>query len=371
MSDWLAALRDLNRRGEPAVLVTVVQTRGSTPREPGAKMVVGGSTVHDTIGGGQIEHAAIESARLMLAEGGGYANTVEMHKLSPLLGQCCGGVVTMLLERIPGESQTWIEALLEAHREQTPMIVATRLGGTDKYVINSSDAGGVASLSGDARTMVKRAAQSNKAVFDRKAGWFVDPVPPVDFNVVLFGAGHVGTALAGVLATLPCAVTWVDSLAGRFPDTLPGNVRTRTVRVPESVVDECPPGAFYVVMTHSHPVDLAVCECVLRREDFAYCGLIGSRSKRVNFEKRLRLKGITQAALNRLTCPIGVEGISGKRPEVIAVSVAAEVLRVWESVRKERDNSDRPRSEGNTGAPSPAGGRGNKVPLSPQGRGLG
>lgn len=354
MSDWLAALRDLNRRGEPAVLVTVVQTRGSTPREPGAKMVVGGSTVHDTIGGGQIEHAGIESARLMLADGGGYANTVEKHKLSPLLGQCCGGVVTMLLERIPGEPRTWLEALSAARREQTPVIIATRLGGADKYVVDPSDAGSLASLSGEARTMVERAAQSSKAVFDRKAGWFIDPVPPVDFNVVLFGAGHVGTALAGVLATLPCEITWIDSLAGRFPDDLPGNVRTTTVRLPESAVDECPPGAFYLVMTHSHPVDLAVCERVLRRNDFVYCGLIGSKSKRLNFEKRLGLKGITQAALNRLTCPIGVEGISGKRPEVIAVSVAAELLRVWEAVRKGLEEPGRERPGERDEALSPA-----------------
>ena len=366
MTDWLTAIHDLNRRGEPAVLVTVVQTRGSTPREPGAKMVVSEGSVHDTIGGGQVEHAGIESARLLLDEGGGYVNTVERHKLSPLLGQCCGGVVTMLLERIPGETQAWLADLMEARREQAAMVVATRLGRVEKYVLDPAGAAGATSLPAGARHLVEWAVQSGELVFDRKAGWFVDPVPPVDFNIVLFGAGHVGTALAGVLATLPCEITWVDSLADRFPETLPGNVRARTVRLPEAVVDECPPDAFYLVMTHSHPIDLAVCERVLQRGDFAYCGLIGSKSKRVNFEKRWRAKGITQAALNRLTCPIGVEGITGKRPEVIAVSVAAEVLRVWEAVKKGWEDAAVSRGESDdaiasssfrigTEAPSPSG----------------
>lgn len=356
MSDWLTALHDLNRRGEPAVLATVVQTRGSTPREPGAKMVVAERSVHDTIGGGQVEHAGIESARLLLAEGGEYVNAVERHKLSPLLGQCCGGVVTLLLERISGEPQAWLGELMEARREQKAMIMVTRLGGADKLVLDSSGAAGAASLSGEALRLVAQATQSGKSVFDRKAGWFIDPVPPVDFNIVLFGAGHVGTALVGVLATLPCEITWVDGLADRFPESVPGNVHTSTVHLPESVVDECPPRAFYLVTTHSHPIDLAVCERVLKRDDFSYCGLIGSQSKRMNFEKRWRAKGITQAALNRLTCPIGIEGITGKRPEVIAVSVAAQVLRVWEAARKGQEERARTgKADDSVIAPSPFG----------------
>ncbi|MGA8260396.1 MAG: xanthine dehydrogenase accessory protein XdhC [Arenicellales bacterium] len=344
MSDWLTALHELNRRGEPAVLVTVVQTRGSTPREPGAKMVVSEKAVHDTIGGGQVEHAGIESARLLLEEGGDYVNTVESHKLSPLLGQCCGGVVTLLLERIPGGPRAWLGELMEARRGQTAMVLATRLGRDEKYVLDPADTPAAGSLDGRVRAMVEQVGQSAKPLFDRKAGWFVDPVPAVDFNIVLFGAGHVGTALVGVLATLPCEITWVDSLADRFPESLPANVRTRTVRVPESVVDECAPGAFYLVTTHSHPIDLAVCERVLERGDFAYLGLIGSKSKRMNFEKRWRAKGITQAALNRLTCPIGIDGISGKRPEVIAVAVAAQVLRAWEAAQRGKEDEREPAS---------------------------
>lgn len=333
MSDWLNGLCESNRRGEAAVLVTVISTRGSTPREPGAKMAVRRREIADTIGGGQIEHAATESARLLLEDGDGYVNGVERHRLDPKLGQCCGGVATLLLERVPGRRQPWLEALMGARRGRTAAVIATRLGGAEKHIVHSPNQVAQTPVPETVRTMAGRALETGKPVFDRGRGWFVDPVPVVDFNVMLFGAGHVGTALAGVLSALPCNLTWVDSLDGRFPDAVAANVRTRKVRLPESLVGECPPGGFYLVMTHSHPVDLAVCERILLRGDFAYCGLIGSASKRRNFEKRLKLKGVTQSALNRLTCPIGIEGISGKRPAEIALSTAAEVLRVREAMQ--------------------------------------
>ncbi len=324
MSDWLTGLDELTRGGEPTVLVTVVETRGSTPREPGARMTVGLTEVRDTIGGGQLEHAAIESARLLLEDDSDeYTNMVERHALGQRLGQCCGGVARILLERVPGRPQAWIDALLDARRGRSPVFAMTRVGsGAGKQVLKSPD-----ELSGDpkgagARPLIVRCMETGQPVFDVGARWFIDPVQPLDFDIVLFGAGHVGKALARLLATLPCSLTWVDSRTDQFPDEPGANVRTEIVRYPESLVDYCPPGAFYLVMTHSHPLDLALCERILARGDFAYCGLIGSQSKRRNFEKRLKLKGITEPTLNRLTCPIGVAGITGKRPAEIAVAVA-------------------------------------------------
>ena len=331
MSDWLSGLYELNRRGRPAVLVTVVETRGSAPREPGTKMTVGEQEIQDTVGGGQLEHAVIESARLMLEQDPDvYANVVERHALSPSQGQCCGGVVRVLLERIPGRHQAWIEAMMDARRAQTPAFVVTPIGGTGEAKRVLQGPGDVARVlpAGDARSLAIRAIEGRKPVYDRKARLFVDSLAPMDFHVVLFGAGHVGKALAGVLSTLPCTITWVDSRADQFPGQSAANVSVRTARFPEALVDECPAGSYYVVTTHSHPLDFAICERILGRGDFAYCGMIGSTSKRRNLEKHLARKGITGPVLNRLTCPIGVPGISGKRPEEIAVAVAAELLQV-------------------------------------------
>lgn len=339
MNDWLTGLVDLNQRGAPAVLVTVMEARGSTPREPGARMAVGAAAVFDTIGGGQLEHAAIESARLLLEQAGeDYTNTVERHALNPRLGQCCGGVARILLERIPGRAQPWLDALMAARRARTPVYTATRVGGAGRQVAENPDTlcGGAAGSG--FRALAARAVESGKPVFDRGTGWFIDPVSPPHFDIVLFGAGHVGRAVAGVLATLPCDLIWVDSRQDQFPDDPGSGVRTEVVQRPETRVDGCPPGAFYLVMTHSHQLDFDICERILARGDFAYCGLIGSKSKRRSGEKRLKQKGITEPVLNRLTCPIGVAGITGKRPAEIAVAVAAEILQLREAGRAKHGN---------------------------------
>ncbi|MDH3468973.1 MAG: xanthine dehydrogenase accessory protein XdhC, partial [Gammaproteobacteria bacterium] len=157
---------------------------------------------------------------------------------------------------------------------------------------------------------------------------------------VLFGAGHVGTALLPILAGVGCTVTWVDSRADQFPPTVPDGIRIVRRDDPQFEVDCAPRGSYYLVMTHSHPLDYAICERVLRRRDVWYCGLIGSRSKRLKFEKRLRAQGFGPAELSRLTCPIGIKSITGKRPGEIAVAVAAELLQIQARVDRSRDNPD-------------------------------
>ncbi|HSH42672.1 MAG TPA: xanthine dehydrogenase accessory protein XdhC [Arenicellales bacterium] len=334
MSDWLSGLEVLSARGEPAVLVTVVEARGSTPREPGARMTVGRSELHDTIGGGQLEHAAIESARLLLEDDAeAYVNTLERHTLSPRMGQCCGGVARLMLERIPARPQAWLDALLAARRGQQTVFTATPIGGAGKQAFTCADELAPDAAAGDPRPPADRAVASGKPVFDPRAGWYIEPLAPPDFDVVLFGAGHVGRAVAGILATLPCTLTWVDSRPGQFPGTPGPNVRTEIRRYPESIVADCPPGAFYLLMTHSHQLDFDICARILARGDFAYCGMIGSQSKRRSCEKRLKLKGITESMLDRLTCPIGAPGISGKRPAEIAVAAAAQILQLRESMQ--------------------------------------
>ena len=161
--------------------------------------------------------------------------------------------------------------------------------------------------------------------------YMIDPEIPRGFRVVLFGAGHVGTALVPLLATLPCRVTWVDSRDDAFPATVPANVTTLVSELPAYESDDAPPGALYLVMTHSHNIDLQICERVLKRGDFAYLGLIGSNTKRERFRRDLGAKGLPAALLDRIICPIGIPGISGKHPNEIALAVAAELLQVAET----------------------------------------
>ena len=161
--------------------------------------------------------------------------------------------------------------------------------------------------------------------------YLVDPQIPRGFHVVLFGAGHVGSALIAQLAALPCRVAWIDSREDFFPADLPSNVTTEYSELPAHEVDDAPPGSLFLVMTHSHAVDFQICERVLQRDDFEFLGLIGSNSKRERFCRDLAARSIPEAQIGRLVCPIGISGITGKHPAEIAVSTAAQLLQVAEA----------------------------------------
>ncbi len=159
---------------------------------------------------------------------------------------------------------------------------------------------------------------------DDPAAW---PLPPPRFELQLYGAGHVGRALVRLLADIHCRVQWIDERESEFPpDELPPHIQRVCVEPVQAEVAVAPPGACYLVLTHSHDLDLAISTAILQRGDFGWFGLIGSRSKRARFEHRLLERGVPAALLQRLVCPIGLPGIEGKEPEVIAVAVAAQLL---------------------------------------------
>jgi xanthine dehydrogenase accessory protein XdhC len=160
--------------------------------------------------------------------------------------------------------------------------------------------------------------------------WFIERVERGDFRVVVFGNGHVGRALVQVLGTLPCAVTWVDERENDFPPGVPPNVSVVVTDAPEDEVRHAAPRSLFLVMTHSHALDLELARAILARADFGYFGLIGSASKRAQFERRLAALGVPRSVLARMTCPIGVPGIRNKAPGAIAVAVAAQLLELHE-----------------------------------------
>jgi xanthine dehydrogenase accessory factor len=163
--------------------------------------------------------------------------------------------------------------------------------------------------------------------------WLVDAIEAPRAHLVLFGAGHVGAAIVRLLAELPCRVTWVDEREDLFPEHLPANVTVEATDTPEALAEQAAPGASFLVMTHSHALDQRLAEAILKRRSFDedWFGLIGSHTKRKQFEHRLVERGVEQARLDAMVCPIGVPGIEGKQPAVIAVAVAAQLLMVWEA----------------------------------------
>lgn len=327
MNEWLDDLADLAAAGRPAVIVTVAAVRGSAPREPGAKMIVSGDETIGTIGGGQLEHQCARLAVGML--GAHELPSLRRFPLGAAMGQCCGGVVEILFEPMHHGLPGWLAELRGLHGQRLPAALVTGIaedGG--KYVVTADDVRGPDALP-DGVLREARSLLEGGRLATLVDGRLIEPVVGSDFNIALFGAGHVGTAVATALSALDCNVRWIDSRRKVFRQ-VPTNVRAIEADDPPLEVAAMPPGSFYLVMTHSHALDLALCERILRRDDIAYCGLIGSLTKRRRFEKRLRSVGFDDAALARLVCPIGVRGISGKKPAEIAVATAAELLQARE-----------------------------------------
>ena len=251
-------------QGRPVMLGQVVSHKGSVPRETGTRMLVSASQVAGTIGGGHLELQAITQARLML-QAGQHAKAHEKHyPLGPALGQCCGGVLTLRTALLDN-------AALAAWPADTPL-----------------------------------------------------------FTLQLYGAGHVGRAIAHLLATLHCQVQWIDEREDEFPapHLAAPHIQRLCVEPVQAEVPLAPAGAFYLVLTHRHDLDLTITEAILRRGDFGWLGLIGSATKRARFLARLTERGVPASSLARLTCPIGLAGITGKQPEVIALAVVAQLLQV-------------------------------------------
>lgn len=261
----------------PAVLVSVSETRGSVPRERGAWMAVFADTLVGTIGGGQLEWSAVRQARERLAlpgdrpGGGAWEHEAA---LGPSLGQCCGGRVRLRFEPVQA-----------ADRDALRQRLSSRLT-----------------------------------------------------PLALFGGGHVGRAIVQALAPLPFEVTWIDSRDEVFPGDLPPQVHAEHSDPVQAAVGDLAPGSLVLIMSFSHAEDLDIVAACQQRQrttaDLPFVGLIGSLTKWATFRHRLAERGFGDAELARVTCPIGLPGITGKEPAVIAASVVAQLLLVRSGAAK-------------------------------------
>ena len=249
---------------EPGVRVCVTATQGSVPRGPGTQMVVFARTEEGTIGGGHLEFQALAHARQLLA--GQTSLTTLRQVLGPSLGQCCGGAVELTFEMVSDADLARVQ--LQLMPQRTPL--------------------------------------------------------------ALFGGGHVGKALVRTLAPLPFAVRWIDSRDEIFPDDVPPGVACEHSNPVQAAVADLVEGSRVLIMSFSHAEDLDIVVACLKRlrerDDLPFVGLIGSKTKWATFRHRLEDRGFSALEIARITCPIGVPGIAGKEPEVIAVAVAAQLL---------------------------------------------
>lgn len=259
----IVGLRPFLERSPGSALVEVVSAEGSTPREAGAIMLVSPDAAIGTIGGGQLEFMAIARAREMLA---GHAGEFRMDvPLGPEIGQCCGGRVALRVRPVDAEL---------------------------------------------AHTLIERSERAEALL-------------P---QILVFGGGHVGHALASALALLPARTTIVETR----PDALEGmplGVTTRLTAMPEEMVRNAAPGSAFVVLTHDHALDFFIVAEALRRSDAAYVGMIGSKTKKATFRSWFfKTAGGSADEFARLVSPIGGDAVKDKRPAVIAALAAAEII---------------------------------------------
>jgi xanthine dehydrogenase accessory factor len=250
--------------GRPAIVVVVLESRGSVPRKAGTRMIVSAADTAGTLGGGPLEERAVGEARALL-QSGSPGRSIGI-ALGPQLGQACGGALTLGFMRL------------------------------------------------DARAL---------------AVW---PEPRPLFHLQMYGAGTLGRAVARLLSTIDCRVDWIDEREELFPNTLvdgaywPSHVRSICIDDMVGEVRNAPPEAYYLVLTAQHELDLRIAEAVLRRGDFGFVGVLGSQQKRERFIAEFEARGVPPERIARLTCPIGLPGIGGKEPELVALSVVAQLL---------------------------------------------
>ncbi len=251
-----------------SVLVDMIEAKGSTPREAGTSMLVAEKAIWGTIGGGQFEYMAIDNARALLK---GSGDAVMDIPLGPEIGQCCGGRTKLRFTLVSQQIAEALERRLARERDERP------------------------------------------AVF-------------------LFGAGHVGLALANALVPLPFAVTVIETRREAL-ENLPAGLTSCLSAMPEASVDDIPPGGAAVILTHDHALDFLIAARALTRPDLTYVGMIGSATKRATFSRwmdRQHEEQLTKqesaVMMSRLVLPIGGSAVRDKRPEVIAALVAAELL---------------------------------------------
>jgi xanthine dehydrogenase accessory factor len=302
-------------------------------------MFVGRGVVEGTIGGGRLEWESTAAARALLddpAASGRLSRIV----LAADVGQCCGGVVWVWVERFGREDVGLLQQAREAGARGAAVLSSTVRGaGVERRVVSASVGAGVlgagavsgasAGIGGhvDALLRLPRARAWPSVV--RDAAGEVTLLERLDDElpaVWLYGAGHVGQALARLLTELPLRLTWVDSRTELFPAGLALEARVRGDLDPVATVGDAPADAYFLVMTHSHALDYDLVRAILRRNDFAWLGLIGSQSKAARFRSRLCRDGIAAERISRLVCPIGVPGIESKWPAAIAVGVAAQLM---------------------------------------------
>lgn len=324
----------------PFVQVTIVEARGSTPRETGAAMTVFDDTISGTIGGGRLEYEAIAHARDMLGKKHSqqpWLRDSRVWPLGPSLGQCCGGTIRLMFEVYTREEIAALDKFRASVTRSALLLHPAASGAPLKIISQREEARKLslpaARIAGDMLSGARPAIPTFTGASGKAEGYFIEPAPVAPTQLFLYGAGHVGRAIIALLDGLDFDIHWIDTSPNRFPKTLPANTTQVVANKPELIAPAAPAGALHLVLTYSHAIDFEICRVLLQKPAFGFLGLIGSKTKRARFEKHFRECAIPEHTIQRLTSPIGISAITGKEPQKIAISVAAQLIQLQEQAR--------------------------------------
>jgi len=330
LRNWPQALLEMLEQEPAVVRILVTQVLGSAPREAGVCMLVDREQFKGTIGGGQFEWQAMAAARMLLSAGEPAAR-MQRIVLAADVAQCCGGVVELWMQRYTRAERAVLRSMIDAARRGSAVLISTITAANADHQDVHHQIVSAAREHAEADLMLRTPRhQSPPRVSVSAAGEPTTLMERLDDALPalwLYGAGHVGQALARIVAELPLELTWIDPRAQLFPATIPDSVCVVHTLDPVSSVATAAAGARFVVLTHSHALDYALCRAILLRGDFASLGLIGSNSKGARFRSRLARDGVSAERIARLQCPISAGSIASKWPAAIAVAVAFDLLR--------------------------------------------
>ncbi len=284
----------------------IIRTKGSAPQVAGAHMLIGAECIWQTIGGGALEYQLMMTARKTIEQSGQMLDSWHRQVLDivlgPDVGQCCGGQVKILLE-------------FYRRAELDELGYLAQAGGALAHPL----------ISGQKPVLLADGADNSARL---EADRFILPQTGYRRPLFIYGAGHVGRALVHIVSTMGFDIHWIDFDKDRFPEP-DSSCRQIIATDPAKLAGYAPNDAFHIILSHSHQLDEAICHAILGGNGFARCGLIGSSTKRARFHSRLSKLGISDDMLARLTCPVGLDLITSTQPEMVAISIAAQ-LAIWQ-----------------------------------------
>jgi xanthine dehydrogenase accessory factor len=360
MMDWMQSLESTHNQKLNYVVLSVVETKGSTPCRAGDKIIyTGQSPMFGSIGGGNLEYQALNHANHLLTQNTDNI-TIQKYPLGATLGQCCGGFVKIMFESFVNQrsdstsNNTWLENCLDLANKESDFILATIVySEADKYPMGTKVVlptnqnnlnsklenfpkealdGTHQTLQSSKKVTMKECTLTDKQKIDVCYEQFSSSQLQ---SVAIFGAGHIARSLMPILTQLPIKVYWIDDRQSQFDEYL-GDIGSIKQICDDFTlaINDLPKNTYCLVITYSHQIDFEICEKIIARNDFCYLGVIGSKIKGKRFRDRLRHKGWSDNLVSQLICPIGVKHAFLQSPISIAVSITSELLNFIDNKQK-------------------------------------